>query len=184
MEPLPPEGPPIWVAGNASGEIQRAAQYGNSWLPYCMDLAAFRAGVAALRDMTRGRGCPTITNMFYFRIEKPDVPATVRSTSPKVEGRFAGSADAVTEHLERYRQAGLECALYAFESEGLDAWMTCCASCASSPIGSRRSSPTLDSRTNTPVSISHVGDGSPPADFAPKPAVNPARSTGGFATRS
>jgi alkanesulfonate monooxygenase SsuD/methylene tetrahydromethanopterin reductase-like flavin-dependent oxidoreductase (luciferase family) len=121
MEPLPPEcPPPIWVAGNTSGGIRRAAQYDNDWLPYWMDLAAFRAGVAALRGMTRGRDCPTIGNMFYFRIEKPEEPATVRSTSPWVEGRCGGSADAVTEHLERYRQAGLEYALCAFQSEGLD----------------------------------------------------------------
>ena len=58
MEPLPPEGPPpIWAAGNAPRGIRRAAQYGNGWLPYCKTLAAFRAGVAALRDMTRGRDC-------------------------------------------------------------------------------------------------------------------------------
>ena len=37
-----------------------------------------------------------------------------------MEGWFAGSADAVAEHLERYRQAGLEYALCAFESEDLD----------------------------------------------------------------
>jgi probable F420-dependent oxidoreductase len=121
LEPRPPEGaPPIWVAGNAPGGIRRAAQYGSGWLPYCMDLAAFRAGVATLRDLTRGRGCPTIANLFYLRIEKPDEPAVVPSTSPWVEGRFAGSADAVAEHLERYRQAGLEYALCTFESEDLD----------------------------------------------------------------
>jgi hypothetical protein len=157
--------PPIWVAGNAPGGIWRAAQYSSGWLPYCMDLAAFRAGVATLRDLTRGRGGPAIANMFYVRIEKPDEPAAVPSTSPWVEGQFAGSADAVAKHLERYRQAGLAYALCGFESEGLDDLLRLFAS---SPIGSRRSSPTLNSRTNTPVSISHVGDGSPPADLAPQ----------------
>jgi hypothetical protein len=58
--------------------------------------------------------------MFYVRIEKPEEPAVVPSTSPWVEGRFAGSADAVAEHLELYRQAGLEYALCTFESEDLD----------------------------------------------------------------
>ena len=57
--------------------------------------------------------------MFYFRIEKPDEPPTVRSTSPLVEGRFGGSADAAAEHLERYRRAGPEYALCGFDSEGL-----------------------------------------------------------------
>ena len=37
-----------------------------------------------------------------------------------MEGRFAGSPDAVAEHLEQYRRAGLEYALCAFESEDLD----------------------------------------------------------------
>jgi alkanesulfonate monooxygenase SsuD/methylene tetrahydromethanopterin reductase-like flavin-dependent oxidoreductase (luciferase family) len=121
MEPRPPEGgPPIWVAGNAPGGIRRAARHGSGWLPYCMDLTAFRAGVARLRDLTRGRGCPTIANMFYVRLEKPDEPSTVQSTSPWVEGRFAGSADAIAQHLEQYRRAGLDYALCAFESEDLD----------------------------------------------------------------
>jgi probable F420-dependent oxidoreductase len=119
-EPRPPGGgPPVWVAGNAPGGIRRAARYGDGWLPYCMDLAAFQAGVAELRDLTLGRNRPTIANMFYLRIEKPDEPATVRSTSPWVEGRFAGSPGAVAEHLEGYRRAGLEYALCAFESEDL-----------------------------------------------------------------
>jgi probable F420-dependent oxidoreductase len=121
LTPRPPDGgPPIWISANAQRGIKRAAMYGDGWLPYCMDLAAFRAGVATLRDLTRERGCPTIANMFYFRLEKPDEPATVRSTSPWVEGRFAGSADAVAEHLAQYRQAGLEYAVCSFESEDLD----------------------------------------------------------------
>ena len=35
-------------------------------------------------------------------------------------GELRGDPDAVAEHLERYRQAGLEYALCAFESEDLD----------------------------------------------------------------
>jgi Luciferase-like monooxygenase len=182
MEPRPPEGaPPIWVAGNAPGGIRRAAQYGSGWLPYCMDLAAFRAGVATLRDLTRGRGGPTIDNMFYVRIEKPAEPAVVPSTSPWVEGRFAGSADAVAKHLERYRQAGLAYALCGFESEGLDDLLRLFAS---SPIGSRRSSPTLNSRTNTRSRSLTWAMARRQRISRPNPAMNSARSTGGFATRS
>jgi hypothetical protein len=58
--------------------------------------------------------------MFSFRIEKPGEPTIVRSTSPWMEGRFAGSVDAVAEHLERYRRVGQEYALCAFESEDVE----------------------------------------------------------------
>jgi alkanesulfonate monooxygenase SsuD/methylene tetrahydromethanopterin reductase-like flavin-dependent oxidoreductase (luciferase family) len=58
--------------------------------------------------------------MFYFRLEQPDEPAAVRSTTPGMPRRIAGSPDAVAEHLEQYHRAGLEYALCLFESEDLD----------------------------------------------------------------
>ena len=97
-----------------------SGQIRSGWLPYVMDLDAFRSGVTLLRELTRDRPCPTIANVFYFRLTKPDEPAVVPSTSPWVDGRFAGSPDAIAQHLEHYRQAGLEYALCAFESENLD----------------------------------------------------------------
>jgi probable F420-dependent oxidoreductase len=121
MTPRPTDdGPPIWIGGNSAGAIRRAAKYGSGWLPYGMDLAALRVGVASLRELTRERQCPTIANVFYFRIEKLDEPAVVQSTTPWMDARFAGSPDAIAQHLEEYRQAGLDYALCAFESEDLD----------------------------------------------------------------
>jgi probable F420-dependent oxidoreductase len=121
---LPPypadDGPPIWMGGNSAGAIRRAAKYGSGWLPYGIDLAALRSGTNILRELTRERQCPTIANMFYFRIEKPDEPAVVQSSSPWMEARFVGSPDVIAQHLEEYRRAGLEYALCAFESEDLD----------------------------------------------------------------
>ncbi len=73
-----------------------------------------------LRDLTQGRRCPTIGNVFYFRIVKPDEPATVRSTTPWMPPSFAGNADTIAHHLDAYRQVGLEYALCGFESEDLD----------------------------------------------------------------
>jgi probable F420-dependent oxidoreductase len=121
---LPPHpsdgGPPIWIGGNTAGAIRRAAKYGSGWLPFGPDLDAFRSGVRTLRELTREQGCPTIASTFYFRIEKPDEPAVVQSTSPWVDTRFAGSPGAIAKHLEQYRRAGLEYALCLFESEDLD----------------------------------------------------------------
>ena len=118
MEPCPPGGgPPIWVGGDTPASVRRAAKYGAGWLPFAWGLDAFRAGVGTLRELTRGRGCPTVANVFYFRLPKPDEPAAVRSTTPWMPPPFAGSADAVAEHLDEYRRAGLEYALCLFGSE-------------------------------------------------------------------
>jgi probable F420-dependent oxidoreductase len=121
LTPRPPEGgPPIWVGGNSLGAIRRTARYGDGWLPMLADLDDFRSGVAALRDLTHGRQGPTIAHAFYIRIEKPDEPAAVRTTTPWMPESFAGSPDAVAAHLDAYRLAGLEYALCVFESEDLD----------------------------------------------------------------
>ncbi len=76
--------------------------------------------MATLRELTRERRSPTMDNVFYFRLTKPDEPAVVRSTTPWMPTPFAGSPDAVAQHLEQYRRAGLEYALCLFESEDLD----------------------------------------------------------------
>ncbi len=59
--------------------------------------------------------------MLYVRIERPDEPKTVRSTTPRLSaGAFTGNADAIAEHIERYADAGLDHALLVFDSESVD----------------------------------------------------------------
>lgn len=121
MRPAPLEGgPPIWIGGDTLASVRRAARYGAAWLPYNWDLDAFGAGVTMLRDLTRGRQCPTIANVLNFRIHRPDEPAFVRSTTPWAPTSLSGSADAIAQGIETYRQVGLEYALCGFDSEDLE----------------------------------------------------------------
>ena len=79
LTPRPPDGgPPLWIGGSSQAAIRRAARYGSGWLPFGIDLEAFRAGVRMLRGLTQERQCPTLANVFYLRIERPDEPEVVR----------------------------------------------------------------------------------------------------------
>lgn len=109
-----------WINGDTPASVQRAAPYGDGWLPFNWDLDAFRDGVSLLQDLTRERGYSTMANELCFRVQKPDEPTTVRSTTPWKPKNFAGSADAVARHFEAYRQTGLEYALCAFACENVD----------------------------------------------------------------
>jgi len=121
MRPPPPDGgPPIWIGGHTSGAIRRAAKYGSGWIPFVMDLDTFRSRVETLRELTLGRRCPTVAKLVYLRLERPDEPAMVQSTTPWMPERVAGSPEVIAQHLAQYQQAGLEYALCAFESEDLD----------------------------------------------------------------
>lgn len=121
MLPQPTRGgPPIWVGGNSPGALRRAVRYGDAWLPFMIGLDDFRSRVADLHGLTRGGRCPTIAKEFLLRLTRPGEPVDVPTTYPQLRPSVAGNPDAVAQYLEGFRQAGMEYALCAFASEGVD----------------------------------------------------------------
>jgi hypothetical protein len=119
--------PPVMGDTTLTIAIGRAARHGSGWLAFVndgdrfiRDLEGFRSKVALLRELTVGRQCPTVANMVYLRLERPDEPKTVRSTTPGMPAAFTGDADALAQHLSGYRDTGLDDALVLFESESVD----------------------------------------------------------------
>ena len=50
-------GPPIWVGGHTEAALRRTARSGDAWVVCGLGLDEFKAGVASLRELTRGRRC-------------------------------------------------------------------------------------------------------------------------------
>lgn len=61
-----------------------------------------------------------IAKEFNIRLKKPGEPAAAQTKYPQAPLSVAGSPDAIAQHLDQYRQAGLEYAVCAFKSEGAD----------------------------------------------------------------
>jgi probable F420-dependent oxidoreductase len=103
-------GVPVWVCGNTRPAIRRAARVGDAWNPFGIGLHDFTAGVAYLRALTQERPLPTIAAHLRIRIDPSGGP----------DAHLAGSVDAITAELARYRQAGLDYLICDFVADGLD----------------------------------------------------------------
>jgi hypothetical protein len=70
--------------------------------------------------LAREGRCPLIAKEFNLRLTRPGEPADVPTTYPQLRPSVAGSPDAVAQHLEPFRQAGMEYAVCGFASEGVE----------------------------------------------------------------
>ncbi|MHB8628827.1 MAG: LLM class flavin-dependent oxidoreductase [Aggregatilineales bacterium] len=116
--PKPAQGDlPLWMGGNGLSGIRRAAQFGDAWVPFGINLDDFQVGVASLRERTKGRACPTIAAEMFVRVDEPGKPGEPASA------HIEGTPDAIARTLDKYQQAGLEYLICGFKADEVDDYL-------------------------------------------------------------
>ncbi|MCY4020410.1 MAG: TIGR03619 family F420-dependent LLM class oxidoreductase [Chloroflexi bacterium] len=107
---------PVWIGGNSSHAISRAAEIADGWHPVGLTAAELGEGLAELRGLANGRA---VTASLRTNIEllAPGEAARGHSAPGHVP---RGSADQVVAELEAYQDAGLEYAVVWLFHESWD----------------------------------------------------------------
>lgn len=107
--PRPPRGPatPVWIGGNSSLAIRRAAAIADGWHPVGLTPAELGEGLAELRGLANGR---PVTASLRTNIELLAEGEAARGYS--APGHVPrGRADEIAAELKAYQAAGLEYAV-------------------------------------------------------------------------
>jgi probable F420-dependent oxidoreductase len=109
--PVQQPGPPIWVGGNTTAALRRAARLGDGWQPYTLlpeEIAAERQRLAGwLREAGREAGSVTISLRANVRLARSSVEATGWSAMDPRQV-IAGTPDEVIAQVRAYASAGVE----------------------------------------------------------------------------
>ncbi len=95
--------PPIWVGGNTRAVAERAARYGDGWIPWQLEPDEFAARVDDARAVRRAAG-----HAAPFALIAP--VSIARDTGPT----------AVIERVRAWRRAGATACHLGFDNDGLD----------------------------------------------------------------
>lgn len=114
MTPKPLTGHvPLWIGGNSTAAIQRAAQVGDAWMPALVTPQALHEGVKQLVELSGGRKTPSVAAMLTTRVQSSD------DENGSSTALVNGSVQSVISTLQSYEQAGLEHLICTFAANNL-----------------------------------------------------------------
>jgi len=118
---------PIWLGGRKRGAIQRAGRYADIWMPYMVEPAHVRDGLAQVRQVAamNGRAEDAVSAALFAwtavdndadwarRIGVAAVSAAYRQDFSSLASRYLliGGPDEVAERLSEFAEAGVETVL-------------------------------------------------------------------------
>jgi alkanesulfonate monooxygenase SsuD/methylene tetrahydromethanopterin reductase-like flavin-dependent oxidoreductase (luciferase family) len=121
LEPAITTLPPIYVGGRGEPALERAARFGDGWMPIWMSPERMHERGERLADLAEGYGrpAPKLALMLGVHVDEDEDRARARATEyiygqygmpfEKVERWTAfGSAERVAEYIESHRAVGVE----------------------------------------------------------------------------
>ena len=100
-----PARPPIYVGGAAPHALERAASWGDGWMPMARDAASLRAPIAELRERfaAAGRGAPAVVVLASFSRKDPSAAAAHARALAEAGATHLVFAERYTDAAEFHR---------------------------------------------------------------------------------